>query len=236
MDKLPAFKFRYVIGAIVVLATCIALPPVPMQAQQPRQGAVTLEALAAKVKHLEDTQEITNVLIAYGRALDSRDFKAYSGLFAKDGSWSGGMGNVSGGPQAIYDFMTSRIGGGGRQNANSGATGNARGGAGGNANAGRGRQGGGGGAGTTYHIMSNFKIDVSGDNATASSRWTFVSAARGPGIQLAGRYEDTLVREDGVWKFKSRQAFNDVTAPTAAPAGGGAQSQGAPAAPPAGGR
>ena len=77
--------------------------------------------------------------------------------------------------------------------------------------------------------MSNFKIDVNGDTATASSRWTFVSAARGPGIQLAGRYEDPLVREDGVWKFKSRQAFNDVTAPAAAPAGGGAQSQGAAA-------
>jgi hypothetical protein len=180
-------------------------------------------------------QEITNVLIAYGRALDSRDFKAYSSLFTKDGSWSGGMGSVSGGPQAIYDFMTSRIGGGGRRNGNGGNA-DAGGGAGGNPNASRGRQGGGGGASTTYHIMSNFKIDVNGDKATATSRWTFVSAARGPGIQLAGRYEDTLVREDGAWRFKSRQAFNDVTAPTAAPAGGGAQSQGAPAAPPAGRR
>ena len=213
MDKLPVFNRRSVIGAIVVLAACIALPSAPMRAQQPRQGAMTLEALAAKVKHLEDLQEITNVLIAYGRALDSRDFKLYSSLFARDGSWSGGMGTVSGGPQAVYDFMTSRIGGGGQRNADGGRS-----------------------APATYHIMSNFKIDVNGDAATASSRWTFVSAARGPGIQLAGRYEDTLVREDGVWKFKSRQAFNDVTAPAAAPAGGGGQSQGAPAAPPAGGR
>ncbi|MEP7304901.1 MAG: nuclear transport factor 2 family protein [Acidobacteriota bacterium] len=70
-------------------------------------------------------------------------------------------------------------------------------------------------------IMSNFKIDVKGDSATAWSRWTFVSGARGPGIQIAGRYEDTLVREDGAWKFKSRQAFNDVTAPAAAPAAAG---------------
>ena len=38
------------------------------------------------------------------------------------------------------------------------------------------------------------------------------------GIQVAGRYEDRLVREDGVWKFKSRQAFNDVTAPAPAAA------------------
>jgi hypothetical protein len=211
MDKTPASKRRYVMGAIAALTAVIAMPPVPMQAQQPRQGSMTLEALAAKVKQLEDTQEISNVLIAYGRALDSRDFKAFSSLFAKDGSWAGGLGSVSGGPQAIYDFMTGRIGGG-RANNNGG----------GNANAGRGRQGGGAGAGTTYHIMSNFKIDLNGDTATASSRWTFVSAARGPGIQLAGRYEDTLLREGGYWKIKSRQAFNDVTGPTAAPAAGGA--------------
>ena len=71
------------------------------------------------------------------------------------------------------------------------------------------------------------------DTATASSRWAaFVTAARGPGIQVAGRYEDTLVREDGVWKFKSRQAFNDLAAP-AAPTGTGAQSRGGSAAPPA---
>jgi hypothetical protein len=235
MDNLIPFKCRYMTGAIVVLAGCLALPAVPLQAQQPKQGAVTLEALAAKVKHLEDIQEITNVLIAYGRALDSRDFKWYSSLFARDGSWSGGMGTVTGGPQAVYDFMTSRIGGGGQRNT---AGGNASAGGGAaSANAGSGRQGGPNAASSSYHIMSSFKIDVNGDNATAFSRWTFVSAARGPGIQVAGRYEDTLVREDGVWKFKSRQAFNDVTAPTAAPGGGGAQSQGGtPAAPPAGGR
>jgi hypothetical protein len=221
-------------GAIVVLAACVALPLVSMQAQQPRQSAMTLEALAAKVKHLEDVQEITNILIAYGRALDSRDFKAYSSLFAKDGSWSGGLGSVSGGPQAIYDFMTSRIGGGGRRDSN-GRNANAGGTAGGNASTGRAQEGGGVGFGPTYHIMSSPKIDVNGDSATASSRWAFVTAARGPGIQVAGRYEDTLVREDGAWKIKSRQAFNDLAAPTAA-ASAGAQSQGAATAPPAGGR
>jgi hypothetical protein len=63
--------------------------------------------------------------------------------------------------------------------------------------------------------MSSFEISVSGETATASSRWAFVSAARGPGIQVAGRYEDTFVRENGVWKIRSRQAFNDLTAPAA---------------------
>ena len=185
---------RVLLGAVFIVAAGVALPPVFVEAQQGRETATTVAALAAKVKQFEDRQQITDLLNEYGRALDTRDFKAYAGLFAKDGSWSGGLGTVSGGPQAIYDFMTSRIGGGGR---------------GGRPTI---------GFGSTYHIMSNFKIDVTGDTASATSRWTFVSAARGPGIQVAGRYEDRLVREDGVWKFKSRQAFNDVTAPAPASA------------------
>ena len=186
---------RVLVGAVLVVAASIAVPPVFVEAQQGRESAATVEALAAKVKRFEDMQQIADLLNEYGRALDTRDFKAYAALFAKDGSWSGGLGTVSGGPQAVYDFMTSRIGGGGR---------------GGRPSI---------GFGSTYHIMSNFKIDVSGDTATATSRWTFVSAARGPGIQVAGRYEDRLVREDGAWRFKSRQAFNDVTAPPAPAAG-----------------
>jgi len=184
------------LAAVVTLAAGIAVPPVLVEAQQQRDSETTVAALAAKVKRFEDMQQIADLLNEYGRALDTRDFKAYAALFTKDGSWSGGLGTVTGGPQAIYDFMTSRIGGGGR-----GGTPTI-------------------GFGSTYHIMSNFKIEVNGDAATATSRWTFVSAARGPGIQVAGRYEDRLAREDGVWKFKSRQAFNDVTAPPPASAAG----------------
>jgi hypothetical protein len=222
MKKRHAFKRRHLTGAILVFTACTTLPLITIHAQQRKQAAATIEALTAKVQQLEDIQEISNALINYGRALDSRDFKAYSALFAKDGSWSGGMGTVSGGPQAIYDFMTSRIGGG-RQGSNGG----------GNATGGRAQGGGAIGFGSTYHIMSSFKIDVHGDAATASSRWAFVTAARGPGIQVAGRYEDTFVREDGIWKIKSRQAFNDLAAPTTAPSVAGAQPQGTPA-PPAG--
>jgi hypothetical protein len=188
------------------LVAALAVPAVPARAQAAKPAKPTLESLAARVKYFEDKEEITNVLINYGRALDSRDFKTYSSLFTKDGSWSGGTGSVTGGPQAIYDFMTKNLGGG-----RAGGTPRPI------------------GFGPSYHIMSSFKIDINGDTATASSRWAFVTAALGPGIQVAGRYEDTLVREDGVWKIKSRQAFNDLPAkPAAASASAGAPAPPAP--------
>ena len=67
----------------------------------------------------------------------------------------------------------------------------------------------------TFHILSNFVIDVKGDTATAWSRWTFVTpgADGKPVISQSGRYDDLLVREDGHWKFKRRTASNDIPVP-----------------------
>jgi uncharacterized protein (TIGR02246 family) len=74
--------------------------------------------------------------------------------------------------------------------------------------------------GNTFHILTNFKIDVHGDTATAWSRWTFVTpgADKKPVISQAGRYDDTFVREDGHWKFKRRTASNDIPVPDPVPA------------------
>ena len=74
--------------------------------------------------------------------------------------------------------------------------------------------------GNTFHILTNFKIDVHGDTATAWSRWTFVTPGpdKKPAISQAGRYDDTFVRENGHWKFKRRTASNDIPAPDAVPA------------------
>jgi uncharacterized protein (TIGR02246 family) len=65
-----------------------------------------------------------------------------------------------------------------------------------------------------YHLLSNFVITVNGDSATAWSRWAFVvPGERGAAISQAGRYDDTLVRENGRWKFKKRVASNDTPGP-----------------------
>jgi hypothetical protein len=71
-----------------------------------------------------------------------------------------------------------------------------------------------------YHVLTNFVIDVNGDTGTAWSRWQFV--VPGPNnnavVAQSGRYDDTLVREDGRWKFKRRVASNDIPASGPPPA------------------
>jgi len=67
----------------------------------------------------------------------------------------------------------------------------------------------------TYHLLTNFVIEVKGDTATAWSRWTFVTPGPDgrPVIAQAGRYDDNLVRESGRWRFKRRVASSDLPAP-----------------------
>lgn len=140
-------------------------------------------SLEQRLTQVEDKAEIERLLLDYGRHLDARDFGAYASLFASDGEWVGGFGKVAG-PANIKTFMEKAMPG---------------------ANTAR-----------NYHLLSNFVIAVKGDTATAWSRWAFVVPNRDGGgavISQAGRYDDTLVREDGRWRFKRRVASNDTGGP-----------------------
>ena len=140
------------------------------------------DTVEARLRKLEDVDAIHSLLVHYGRALDKRDYKAYGALFAQDGSWKGGMGTATG-PDAIGKMVA----------------------------AGFERM-----SPTLYtnsdHVLTSFDVDVNGDTATAWSRWTWVvvGASGKPQTERAGHYEDTLVRERGEWKFKSRQAFTEI--------------------------
>ncbi len=140
------------------------------------------DSVEARVRRLEDVDAIHSLLVHYGRALDKRDFKAYGALFAQDGSWKGGMGTATG-PDEIAKMVAAgfdRMAPSLYQSSN--------------------------------HVMSSFDVDIKGDTATAWSRWTWVvvGASGKPQTERAGHYEDTLVRERGQWKFKSRQAFTEI--------------------------
>jgi hypothetical protein len=150
----------------------------------PAQAAPRSESLATRVQRLEDHIAIERLLMEYGRMLDRRDFAAYSQLFAADGEWSGNTGTFKG-PAEIKAAMEKAFP----------------------------TPPGGTAAPSTFHLMTNAIIDIQGDSATAVSKWTFVRIVDGkPGIALAGRYDDTLIREQGHWKFLRRVA-PAVTAP-----------------------
>ncbi len=63
-----------------------------------------------------------------------------------------------------------------------------------------------------FHLLTNFVIEVQGDTAKAWSHWSFVvpTPDNKPVIAQGGRYDDTLIRENGHWKFKRRTASNDI--------------------------
>ena len=181
-------------GTSVLLAPILALGlllPMPAKAAPPRKTAKSSDALLqARVQRLEDIEEIRVLLADYGRFLDAHDLAAYSHLFARDGEWVGGFGSAKG-PAGIQALMEKNLGPGPSRK-----------------------------PGSTFHVLTNFIIDVHGDTATAWSRWVFVTtgADNRPTPAMGGHYDDTLIREDGHWKFERRAAVNDIPQSVSMPA------------------
>jgi len=144
----------------------------------PATGA-DASSVEARLRRLEDEAAISRLLLEYGRTLDARDFAAYAALFAADGEWKGALGTFKG-PREIQTAME-------RLFANA-ATDIPK--------------------GQNFHVMSNFIITVSGDRGTARSHFVFYKMeGNKPLAEVAGRYEDTLVRVAGAWKFQQRNAL-----------------------------
>jgi hypothetical protein len=66
--------------------------------------------------------------------------------------------------------------------------------------------------GTFRMLLTNLRIEVSGDSATADVIWTGVNSASEkaqPQILEQGREQDALVKRDGHWYFKRRVITTD---------------------------
>jgi uncharacterized protein (TIGR02246 family) len=136
-------------------------------------------SVEARLQRMEDEKAIERVLLAYGRTLDNRDFAAYAALFAADGVWKGAQGAYKG-PKEIQTQMEKIF---------TDAAADIP-------------------KGQNFHVMSNIVIDVQGDRATASSKFIFYKMdGRKPVAEVAGRYEDVLIRVGGAWKFQTRTAL-----------------------------
>lgn len=166
---------KHTILGTLVLAAALAFPVLC--------NAGSSEAsLEQRLQKLEDIEEIRSVMIAYGKALDKRDFAAYGALFAKEGSWKGGMGGATG-PENIAKMVEAGFA---KMDPKMYTDSN--------------------------HVMTSMDIHVDGDTATAWSRWLWVIPGDDdrPLVQRGGFYEDIFIREDGHWKFKQRQAFTEI--------------------------
>lgn len=153
--------------------------------QQPLQAA-DLESLAARVQILEDREEIRALILAYGKAHDNRDYRAFAELFAEeDGEWVGGLGSAKG-RNAIFELMDGTIG----HNPQPGGSG-------------------------TFHVLTNEQIALDGDRASATTQWIFVTPGESGNPQLVyfGHYVDEFIRENGRWKFLRREAPVDIPIP-----------------------
>ena len=139
------------------------------------------KALESRLKRLEDREEIRQLIMDYGRFLDQRDFRAFSELFAKtEGEWDGGMGRAKG-SQAIRELMEGTIGKDMTMT-------------------------------QSCHLFTNETIHVNGDQATALTKWVFVvpGESNRPQLFFLGHYEDSMIREDGRWKFLRRVVRADI--------------------------
>jgi uncharacterized protein (TIGR02246 family) len=143
--------------------------------------------LESRLQRLEDTNAIRDLLIEYGQRLDSGDWVGYSRLFARQGTWTGSFGKATG-PEEILAMLRKSLGPMPPYDPNKVRS---------------------------FHLMTNCVIRVDGDRASATSRWTNFARTDDNKLvpRLAGRYEDVLVREDGKWKFLSREAPRDIPNP-----------------------
>jgi ketosteroid isomerase-like protein len=146
--------------------------------------ALSLAALEARLQILEDREAIRNLIIDYGTYHDHRDYRALAALFAEEGVWSSGMGSGKG-PEGVFRLMDDTIG----HNPLPDGSG-------------------------TFHILTNDRISVEGDKASAVTKWVYVTAGEhgGPQTVLLGHYTDQFIREKGRWKFLLREAPVDLPA------------------------
>lgn len=170
---------RFAAAAVLALMAGIGNFTSPVLAADSGAKKVSTEE---RLRRLEDIESIRALIVAYGRNFDKRDYVAYGNLFAKEGLWIGGAESTSSykGPEAIRAFVEKTY----PASVFPGS----------------------------YHIMSSIDVTLDGkDSATAWSRWTFVvrGVRQEPVLYAGGWYDDTFVREDGEWKFKSRRVFSD---------------------------
>jgi hypothetical protein len=141
------------------------------------------DMLEARLRRLEDIEEIRQLLLEYARRLDTADYVGYAALFTADGELDAQLGSAKG-RAAIVELLESRLGSGADRTVRK----------------------------TAFHLVGNPDIQLDGDDATSVVIWAYVTHDDEgfPMILQLGHYRDTLAREDGAWRFRRREISRDL--------------------------
>jgi ketosteroid isomerase-like protein len=175
---------RVQVAALLVAAVCMCA----VRAAEPASSTAQTLTLEQRLQRLQDESEIRKLLDEYMHLLRARDWDNYVKLFAKDGELDIVEGVLKG-----HDAIRTRM-----------ANASAR-----MAAAAQGRP-----PRASADLLTNVSVDVQGDSATASCRFTFISEDGAGGFRVTGSglYLDTWIREAGLWKIKRRAVKWDLLA------------------------
>jgi 3-phenylpropionate/cinnamic acid dioxygenase small subunit len=157
-------------------------------------------SVEARLQRLEDEATIRRLLDEYMDLLDARDWDNYIELFATDAELDIVEGVLKG-----RDAIKTRMANASQRMAAAAAAQNRP-----------QRQ--------RADLLSNVKVEVDGDTATARSRFTFLAEGEDGQFRVTGSglYTDSWIREGGEWKIKRRAVNWDLLAGQSAPPTGGA--------------
>lgn len=147
-----------------------------------------------------DRAKIAQLEARYLFAMDFRDADAYADTFAKNGvlNWAGGQIK---GREAIRKFMKEQ-----HSSAGFGDT----------------QQVKGAYPPAARHFMTNLVIKIHGDHATSVAYWFELgdnNPGRKPELGAYGHFENTLIKENGHWRYLTRTIFNEQIKERAAKGG-----------------
>jgi ketosteroid isomerase-like protein len=157
-------------------------PPGAAGPAGPGDGSPGPEAgIAARLRRLEDAEQIRRLTQRYRRHLDALDLVAYGHLFAADGEWLGGTGYGQS-PAGITAMLAERLP----------------------------ARGPGGPSAWHLVTEPEVELDGDRAAGLATWSWVGRGDGVAPVLRLLGHYQDSYVREDGQWRFQRRIAHTDI--------------------------
>jgi hypothetical protein len=163
-------------------ALALALAGLALSAGAGGAAAPSNAALEARLRQLEDYQQIQRLNARYMIAEDSNHWADYANCFARNGELIFQKFRYRGRAE-IQSKMEAAMNAPGSVLKTNGLR----------------------------HSLSNLDLKIGGDRAASTARWIVMSRQPDgrPKVGATGHVDDILVREDGEWKFQRRVIFTD---------------------------